>query len=277
MKPIVEADWLRAHSRDGDLVLIDVRSSEVYASSHIPGAHLVNVYDYFAATDAPGISDLNAYVSRMLAPLSLSGRETVVFYEDETGMVAPRGLWFYEYAGLARGCVLDGGFSAWKTAGGGVVSGSERWGGQGALLGAHPAPEAQFVVTPNLSVLATADDLLHLDTGHSVLLDVRRESEFVGTWEQVCCPRSGRIDGAIRLYWEELIAKGKYAPPVLIRRRLDAAGLSADKDVIVYCHRGGRSAAAFYALRLAGFEHVRNYIGSWHEWSNRPDLPITTG
>jgi 3-mercaptopyruvate sulfurtransferase SseA len=28
---------------------------------------------------------------------------------------------------------------------------------------------------------------------------------------------------------------------------------------------------------LAGYPQVRNYIGSWHEWSARPELPLERG
>jgi thiosulfate/3-mercaptopyruvate sulfurtransferase len=27
-------------------------------------------------------------------------------------------------------------------------------------------------------------------------------------------------------------------------------------------------------MRLLGYPHVRNYVGSWQEWGNREGLPI---
>ena len=44
-----------------------------------------------------------------------------------------------------------------------------------------------------------------------------------------------------------------------------------------YCHRGARSANTYYALKAAGLPRVRNYIGSWHEWSRDDSLPSETG
>jgi thiosulfate/3-mercaptopyruvate sulfurtransferase len=52
------------------------------------------------------------------------------------------------------------------------------------------------------------------------------------------------------------------------------AGLSADREVITYCQGGIRAAHTAFALRLAGYEQVRNYERSWSEWGNRENLPI---
>jgi thiosulfate/3-mercaptopyruvate sulfurtransferase len=31
------------------------------------------------------------------------------------------------------------------------------------------------------------------------------------------------------------------------------------------------------ALKMAGFENVKNYLGSWNEWSRDESLPIEKG
>ena len=54
----------------------------------------------------------------------------------------------------------------------------------------------------------------------------------------------------------------------------EGRGVDPDSEIAPYCHRGARSASTYYALRRAGLKKVRNYIGSWHEWSSRADLPI---
>ncbi len=64
-------------------------------------------------------------------------------------------------------------------------------------------------------------------------------------------------------------------------RRIDALraiferrGATPDKEIVVYCNTGFRSAHAYLALRMLGYPRVRNYVGSWQEWGNRDGLPI---
>ena len=53
------------------------------------------------------------------------------------------------------------------------------------------------------------------------------------------------------------------------------AGVTPDREVITYCQGGYRAAHSYLALRLVGYPRVRNYLGSWKEWGDRTDLPVT--
>jgi thiosulfate/3-mercaptopyruvate sulfurtransferase len=96
------------------------------------------------------------------------------------------------------------------------------------------------------------------------VVDVRSEGEFDGSAGYPCDPRHGHIPGAANLDVRELVSLSDDD----LRARL---GEPADGEVVVYCHSGSRSDTAAQVLRRAGYE-VRNYRGSWHEWS-RTELP----
>jgi thiosulfate/3-mercaptopyruvate sulfurtransferase len=52
-------------------------------------------------------------------------------------------------------------------------------------------------------------------------------------------------------------------------------GITADKEVFPYCAIGGRSGYTWFVLKyLLGYPNVRNYDGSWNEWSRLPDVTI---
>ncbi len=52
-------------------------------------------------------------------------------------------------------------------------------------------------------------------------------------------------------------------------------GVSKSHPIITYCHSGVRSAHTTFVLtELLGYKNVKNYDGSWVEWSYFEELPF---
>ena len=75
----------------------------------------------------------------------------------------------------------------------------------------------------------------------ALLLDVRTPAEF----------QAGHLDGAVNIPVQELTGR---------LRELDA-----DRNIVVYCKSGGRSAGATQALKKAGFREVLD-LGAMRNW-----------
>jgi thiosulfate/3-mercaptopyruvate sulfurtransferase len=151
--------------------------------------------------------------------------------------------------------VLLGGLAAWQ---GELVT------GQVELQPVKTTFEPKLDAVPNREELAS-----RLDDPALTLLDVRTEEEFQGKHGYPCDPRQGHIPGARHLHVQDLFAgPGQPIPPDQIRARVGDPA-----EIVAYCHSGSRSALATLALRTAGYR-VRNYPGSWHEWSRHPELPV---
>jgi thiosulfate/3-mercaptopyruvate sulfurtransferase len=246
-----------------DLCLIDVRPAEQFAQGHIPGAVHFDLFglSLVDTSEAP----LRAFMYMIQHVLELRGvNETkeVVFYEENSGMRAARGLWFLEYFGHPNVRMLDGGIQAWKAAGGAITPGAV-------------APKATtFKTRERPEVLATADDVLRsLNRKEIAILDTRSDGEYLGT--RVRAARGGAIPGAIHIEWtDNLDTGGKFKTDAELKAMYDKVGITPDKEVVSYCQGGYRAAHSYVALRLLGFPKVRNYIGSWKEWGDRLDLPI---
>jgi thiosulfate/3-mercaptopyruvate sulfurtransferase len=246
-----------------DLCLVDVRPAEQFAQGHIPGAVHFDLFGLSLVDTSEG--PLKAFMYMIHHVLELRGvseAKEVIFYEGNSGMRAARGLWFLEYFGHPNGRMLDGGFDAWKAAGGAITTESV-------------VPKAAtFKSAERPEVLATADDVLRsLNKKEIAILDTRSDGEYLGT--QVRAARGGAIPGAIHTEWtDNLDASGKFKSNAELKAMYDKAGITADKEVLSYCQGGYRAAHSYVALRLLGFPRVRNYIGSWKEWGDRTDLPI---
>jgi thiosulfate/3-mercaptopyruvate sulfurtransferase len=100
-----------------------------------------------------------------------------------------------------------------------------------------------------------------------VVLDVRTPGEFAGASGYPCDSRQGHLPGARNVELQLLLEAADAAAITAL------VGAPEGAEVIAYCHSGGRSAMAAQLLLAAGYD-ARNYVGSWHEWSSSPDLPI---
>ena len=221
-----------------------------------------DLFHYFIpGTSQDGLKRFQRDLANRLGKLGLTEKETIVVYESRFGMRAARVAWMLEYAGASRVFLLEGGFQEWEKARFPV----------GKRLNS-PEPSV-FHVRPVPRLLATAQQVLSSRSG--TILDVRSSGEFKGTEGRECDTRKGRIPRAKWLEWKSFVQNGdKFKAPSQIGNILYQKGLNKNKEVITYCHRGARAAAAYYALRSLGYRNVRNYIGSWHEWSAWRELPI---
>ena len=260
---LISAEALQQKLGSENLCLIDVRPAEDFARGHIPGAVHFDLFglSLVDTSDAP----LKAFMHMIHHIFELRGvseSKEVVFYENNSGMRAARGLWFLDYFGHPSTRILDGGMQGWKAAG--FPTTTEVTSPKGAA----------FKIGERRDVLATVDDVLQsLDKKEMAILDTRSRAEYLGT--QIRAARGGAIPGAIHIEWtDNLDASGKFKTDAELTAMYSRAGITADKEVISYCQGGYRAAHSYVALRLIGFPKIRNYIGSWKEWGDRADLPI---
>lgn len=254
---------LRNKLNSPNLCLIDARPAEQFAQGHIPGAVHFDLFGLsLIDTREEPLHAFMHMIHHLLELRGVSENKEIVFYDENSGMRAARGLWFLEYFGHANARMLDGGFQAWVRDGLPVTT------------EAVAAKAATFNTNERREVLATVDDVVQgLNKKGICILDTRSRGEYLGT--HVRAARGGAIPGAVHIEWtENLDASGRFKSDAELKAMYDSAGVTADREVISYCQGGYRSAHSYIALRLIGFPKVRNYIGSWKEWGDRTDLPI---
>lgn len=263
---IVDAAWLKAHLSTPKLIIVDTRADEAYSKGHIPDAIHLEFADLYSKTTSLELGRFHEALAKRLSQLAYTGQEQVIFYDAGDGMRACRALWDFTYAGGTRGGLLAGGLKAWLEAGG--------WLAWDRLV---RVPFVPFNVKENSAMLADIEYVSRRQHDFTtILLDVRSESEYRGADPAAGGNgRQGHIPGARWLALPEILdANQQFLPLDVLLPKLAQAGITSDKELIVYCHRGNRASVAYWALLYGGFPKVRNYLGSWQEWSARLDLPV---
>jgi len=260
---LVEAGWLNEHLKDR-VIVADTRTEQQYMQGHIPGAVWLDISGIGGRTSESALPLLHQELAAKFSILGITGAEQVVFYDESMGTKAPKALWFLTYAGYRWGRVLHGGFGAWQKAG--LPVSTEQ----------TVRPAKVFNVNANPAIFASTDYVAkRIRNTATVILDVRGRDEYSGKDTSQHCARSGRIPGAVSLEWTQLLENPlSYRQVADLEKRLKDVGATPEKEILVYCHQGNRSSNTYLALQLLGYPRVRNYVGSWHEWAARLDLPL---
>lgn len=262
---ILEPQSLQQQLDDPRLLIVDLCKPEVYAQTHIPGAHHVD-YQQIVRHEKPvmGLLPHADQLSALFSTLGLSADRHVVAYDDEGGGRAARLLWTLEMIGHHHYSLLNGGIHAWAAA--------------NLPLTHSPvtATASDYQAVIDGTVGADKNTILaQLDDPNLLLLDCRSADEYNG--RKKFAARAGHIPGAINYDWMNAIDQHnalRLKQAAGLRDDLAALGVSDDKQIIVYCQTHHRSAHTYIMLKSLGFEQVKGYAGSWSEWGNDSQTPM---
>jgi thiosulfate/3-mercaptopyruvate sulfurtransferase len=271
---LVSTDWVAAHLEDPKVRLIECDEDLLlYETGHIPGAVKL---DWVSELNDPVVRDYVGHerLEQLLRERGVSRDTTIVLYGDKNNWWATYTFWVLRLFGLEDLRIMDGGRARWEEEGRPLVTEVPRY------------PEGDIVVSPrdDSRIRAFREDVLAHIQRRGQLVDVRSPEEYRG--ERLHMPdypnegalRGGHIPGAVNVPWARAIdpETHTFRPASELRAIYEQeSGLVRDEEVITYCRIGERSSHTWFVLTyLLGFEHVRNYDGSWTEWGNAVRLPI---
>lgn len=269
---LVTTQWLSAHlgapglkiiESDEDVLLFDI--------GHIPTAQKV---DWHLHLNDPVTRDYidGEQFAELMRSKGIERDDTIVVYGDKSNWWAAYALWVFTLFGHEDVRLLDGGRDAWMS--------EDRE--TSFDVPEYPRSEYPVVERDDAAIRAFAPEVL-ASLGTEPLVDVRSPQEYTG--ERTHMPdypeegalRGGHIPTAVSIPWAK-----SAAPDGRFRKKAELDEIYADLDpstpTIAYCRIGERSSHTWFVLtHLLGFDHVRNYDGSWTEWGNAVRVPIAIG
>lgn len=269
---LVDADALAEQMlSDRPPVILDVRwqlgrtdGRDRYRRGHLPGAVYVDLDTELAdpPSAASGRHPLPAptRLQESARRWGVDDTSPVVVYDDIGNRASARAWWLLRWGGHADVRILDGGLSAWESAGLRVSTGDSA-----------PRPGAVTLRAGGLPSV-TIDEVAEV-APPTVLVDARADERYRGEVEPVD-PRAGHIPGAVNVPTAgNLDADGRFLSPSDLRARFAGSGVTGAGPVIVYCGSGVNAAHELVALEVAGIGGGVLYPGSWSQWSADPDRP----
>jgi thiosulfate/3-mercaptopyruvate sulfurtransferase len=253
---------------DEDVLLYDV--------GHIPGAVKIDWHTDEQDQVRRDFID-KAGFERLMASHGIANDTTVVFYGDKNNWYACYTFWLFKLYGHGDCRIMNGGRATWEA--------------EGRPLAREVPSYAATSYTaqePDLSIRAFRDEVLQgyvLAHNGQALIDVRSPQEYSGdiiamvNYPQEGAQRGGHIPGARNIPWAKAANEdGTFKSAEELEALYNSEGVTPDKNVVAYCRIGERSSHTWFVLtRLLGYEHVKNYDGSWTEWGSLVAVPIAKG
>lgn len=266
---LVDTQWLAEHLQDPKVRIVEVdMTPERYQNAHIPGAIFWNTFGDLLLPDLQINLEPTA-IAQLLGRSGITPETTVIAY----GSYPSTGAWIFwllKLFGHDQVLVLDGGHQKWVAEGRPVAT----------ELSTYPATQYPVGTMDGRLRALMPEVRAALGKGDHVLLDVRSLPEYQGQLFLMAPPtgaeRGGHIPGAVHI--ENLLTlndDGTFKSAAELQDLYEEQGVTPDKEVLTYCAVGARAGGIWFVLKyLLGYPKVRNYDGSWNEWSRVADAPI---
>jgi thiosulfate/3-mercaptopyruvate sulfurtransferase len=262
---LVDTGWVAAHAADANVRVVDMRMAG-YADGHVPGAVYVSPVAIRDAKAPPTFLPTPAAFEAMMSNLGIGDGTRVVVYDERGGLYAARLWWILNYYGHTNVALVDGGWLKWV---------AEH---RPASTETPSHAAATFTARAQPHWVATASDVVGaIDKPGVKIVDARTVAEIEGK-DLRNIKRGGFIPSSTPVYWEELLdpQQKTFRSADELKKIYADRGIVPLQEIIVYCQVGMRASVDLFALRLIGYDNLRNYYGAWEEWGNRDDLPLGT-
>ena len=287
---LVTPEWVSAHMRDANTILLHVGDPRQYAPKHLAGAQFmdldqISVSDHSGMQMPPGMTPppepikgpKNGLILEMptaeqlrsqLSKFGISDNTKIIVY-SANNWISPttRVVFTLDYAGLGKNVVvMNGGLEAWTRENRPVTD----------VVPPAPQPGKLSVLTLRPLVVDANYVNAHAKTSGVSIVDARARAYYDGIPRDRSEPgsRLGHIPGAKSVPFTEVQNEdGTLKSNEQLVEIFTKAGVQPKDTVVGYCHIGQQATAMLFAARALGHP-VLLYDGSFTQWERLTQLPV---
>ncbi len=270
-KHLIEVEELVQIIHNKQVKVIDFRKTKAYDKEHLEGA--INIWrsDIESHTfPYKGMIAQKDSLEALFSKLGIKQEDLLVVYDDKGSCDAARFWWVLQQYDYEAVKILNGGLKAWKSNGGKVHHAPTSY-RPSVFRFPNPASNRFAVSSKEMMALLTPK-------AKTIILDTRTRDEYSGKRQKNGASYGGRIPRSRHIDWVEAVdyeGTQKFKTKAELERIYSRLAASKDHPIVAYCHTGVRSAHTTFVLtQLLGYKNVRNYDGSWCEWSYFDDFPF---
>lgn len=265
---LIEAKDLKIIINKDSIKVLDFRKKEFYNTEHIVGSQHIWRTDIEDSTyPYKGIMPSKAQVEALFGKLGIKTSDTIIVYDDNGLCEASRLWWILQNYGFENIKMLQGGIEAWKSINGRVTNEVRN----------VKLTEFKLPINSKMNYYVSKEEVISALNTNIVFVDTRSIDEFSGKEQKKGATKAGRLPNSHHLDWSEAVnynGNMHLKPLEDLENIYNKLNITKETPLIVYCHSGVRSAHTTFVLtQLLGYKNVKNYDGSWNEWSYYDNLP----
>jgi 3-mercaptopyruvate sulfurtransferase SseA len=244
----VDKAYVETKLKANDSVIVDGRNSDAFVDGHIPGAKSLVAARLLTEDKKVLPEDV---LNNLLASRGIDKEKEILSYCG-SGVAAANNYIALRNLGYKNVRIYDESWDEWSRdpqAGQSLALGNYAFSGEDVSVEASGGPK--FLSAEQVKELAQNPDV--------VVVDVRSPSDY----------SAGQIPGSVNVFWDTTLDENRVLKdPAELKKIYEAAGVTPDKQVILFTRGGVQLTHSYTVLSLLGFKNVNFFTGKFEGWEN---------